>query len=387
MKAIVCEGTQREIGRAQGAGAAAQISDCDRILGELEAFRLLAPRFVPHALFVRLAERKASKAWSQEIAATSPEMAERLKGIAEGSATRESRLHLLNLLEPMMSDVRGMTVVPPLGGCSAMAVGSARARAAEPMLAHNFDYLPLVQPLYTMREVRPNDGFAALEFTCAPMAGAIDGLNEAGLCIVYDYAYVTDGDRAAAPLSMLISECLRTCERIDQAADFITSRARWGGGLLMLADASGQVASLEVSNERSALRLGEDVLHHSNRFSMPAMRGVEVPIGARFDARAPLALRGAVVHDSALVRDARFAELVDTIEAFDIDDLARVMSDHGPSGEASNSTICMHSDYWSTTASLQFFPRSRRIRVAFDSACRARYRDFVLGAHASACSA
>ena len=48
-------------------------------------------------------------------------------------------------------------------------------------------------------------------------------------------------------------------------------------------------------------------------------------------------------------------------------------------GEPSKDSICMHSDYWTTTATLQFLPRSRRLRVAFDSACTARFSDFEVG--------
>ncbi len=55
------------------------------------------------------------------------------------------------------------------------------------------------------------------------------------------------------------------------------------------------------------------------------------------------------------------------------------MADHGRDGTPSNESICMHSEYWSTTATLQFFPRSRRIRVAFDSACRAQFTDLEVG--------
>jgi hypothetical protein len=31
--------------------------------------------------------------------------------------------------------------------------------------------------------------------------------------------------------------------------------------------------------------------------------------------------------------------------------------------------------YWFTTACLQFFPRERRLRVAYGSACQARYQE------------
>ena len=54
------------------------------------------------------------------------------------------------------------------------------------------------------------------------------------------------------------------------------------------------------------------------------------------------------------------------------------MSDHGHDDQPSAETICMHSDYWHTTACLQFFPKQRKMRVAYDTACRARYEEFQL---------
>ena len=75
------------------------------------------------------------------------------------------------------------------------------------MVARNFDYLPLIQPYYLIRESRPQGRLRALEFTTAPLAGAVDGMNEAGLCITYNYGFTTDEPtRPAAPISMAISE-------------------------------------------------------------------------------------------------------------------------------------------------------------------------------------
>ena len=60
------------------------------------------------------------------------------------------------------------------------------------MVARNFDYLPLIQPYYLIRESRPQGRLRAFEFTTAPLVGAVDGMNEAGLCITYNYGFTTD---------------------------------------------------------------------------------------------------------------------------------------------------------------------------------------------------
>ena len=149
----------------------------------------------------------------------------------------------------------------------------------------------------------------------------------------------------------------------------------------MLADASGDIASLELSNTRSQLRRpsdGADLLFHTNSFFSQKMQAVEMPANARYTEKAPPLLRGRRVHESANVRDLRFKQLLDGNEALDLDQLSAIMADHETGGEPGDTSICKHSDYWNTTATLQLFPKSRRMRVAFDSSCRAKYTDFVL---------
>src|SRR5262249_3385978 len=161
-------------------------------------------------------------------------------------------LHLLHALEPMLSDISRCSVVPAFAACSAVAVRGLRSATGEPVIARNFDYLPIVQPLYTLRESRPQSGFRSVDFTIAPFAGAVDGVNERGLCITYDYAYVTDfTGKGTAPISIAIGEALERCSTVKEAVDWIRARPRWGGGILMLADAMGDIASLELSNTRS----------------------------------------------------------------------------------------------------------------------------------------
>jgi hypothetical protein len=151
--------------------------------------------------------------------------------------------------------------------------------------------------------------------------------------------------------------------------------------LLMLADADGDLASLEISNTRAQARRpepGQDLLFHSNAFSLPEMKEVEIPRETVFSDRAPVSMRGKRLHESAETRDCRLAALVGERETFTAEDLRRLMSDHGPAGVPDSQTVCVHGNYWFTTASLQYFPKSRRINAAYSTACEARYETFAL---------
>lgn len=378
---VRCEGDPREMGAAQGAGAKAKILAARDALARLEAFRLQQPWWLPYPLYRRIAEGKAAKFLTAALDRDYPAMSQRITGLAEGSGLSRNALALFNAIEPMLSSVGGCTACP--GACSAVAVRGSRSATGEAVIARNFDYLPLVQPFYLMRDCRSNGERRALEFTTAPLAGTVDGVNEDGLCVTYNYAFTTDAPPGpAAPISMVISEALARCRTVTEAADRIASRLRVGGGLLMLADATGDIASLELSSTCSHLRRpapGEDVLVHTNAFADPRMREVQAPWESVYTDRAPKPLRGKRLHRSSEERDRRFAELLqNTAGPLGPDELGAIMSDHGPSGAPDDYSPCVHGAYWATTATLQLFARSRRVRVAFDSACRAKYQEVSL---------
>jgi len=373
---VICQGDPREMGFAQGAGAKRKIHGTRGALAELEAFRLQQPWWLPYRIYRRLAEQRAVT-FLAGLQHEYPAMSQRLEGIAAGAGLSLKALYLLNALEPMLSSVGGCTACP--GACSAVAVRGSRSATGEPMVARNFDYLPLVQPFYLVRESRPAGKLRALEFTAAPLAGAVDGMNERGLCITYDYGFTIDTPpRSAAPISMVISEALAMCGTVTEAADWIASQPRCGGALLMLCDAAGDLASLELSSTRSYLRRppsGEDVLFHTNAFFSESMRDVQPHQDVIYNDRAPTPLRGRRLHHSSEVRDGRFRELLEQTRIFDAEGLRTVMADHGPTDSPDDHTVCVHGSYWYTTASLQFFPRSGRMRVAYDTACRATYEE------------
>lgn len=374
---VVCKGRPCEMGKAQGTAAKKKIQAARLALADLEAFRLQQPWWLPYWTYRWLAEQKAARLLAAPLARDNPAMKERLDGIAEGAGLGVKSILLFNAIEPLLSSAGGCTACP--GACSAVAVRRRRSETGEPVVAINFDYLPLVQPFYLVRESRPEGMLRALEFTTAPLAGAVDGMNEAGLCVTYNYAFTTDQPREpAVPISIAIAEALERCRTVTEAADFIVSRPRWGGGLLMLGDADGDIASLELSTTRWHLRRparDDDALYHTNAFSSPQMQQVQVPWEAVYTNDAPVPLRGRRLHQSSELRDQRFKQLLSDAKVLDADGLAAIMADHGPDGMPSDFTPCVHGSYWYTTACLQFFPMRRRMRVAYNTACQARFEE------------
>jgi len=367
------------MGLAQGTILREKIQAAMSVLLELEAFRLQKPCWLPLRVHRWLAERKAERYFERALLGDARSISQRLAGIAEGAEVSTRSVALLNVMEAVLSDLRRSTLLPVAAGCSAMAVTGGAAESGEPIVAHNFDYLPQVQPLYCLRQSQPDGKLRSLEFTVAPLCGVVDGINEAGLCITNNYAYVSDARRSAPTISMLVSDTLAHSTTVDEAIGRIGRMARSGGGILMLADAEGRIASLELSSTRSATRrpfTGTDWLAHTNRFQSAGMADVELNSQAVYSKRAPSALRGLRVHESADERDRRFRQCLDERRRLTVEHVVELMADHGADGNPSLGSICMHSSYWSTTASIQLFPRSRRMRVAYTSACRARFTEF-----------
>ena len=369
------------MGLTQGTELREKILGTYQSLRNLEALRLEQPWWLPYPWFLKLAERKAEKFLVPALRQSNPAMLARLQGIAEGAGLPLSSVCLMNAMEAFIGSVEGRTVVPPLGACSALAVRGTRSRTGEPIIARNFDMPPLLQPFSMLRESRPRDGFRSLDFAVAPQAGTADGVNEKGLAITLDYAFVTDPVTANPLITMLIADALASCATVAEAVHRITATPRWGAGMLMLADASGDLASVELSNTRAGVRrpaAGTDWLLFTNVCLCPETCAVQVAEAATWSDQAPSPLRGEAILRPHAIRARRIEELLLAQSSVGADELAAIMADHGPTGVPNGASPCVHTGYFETTASLQWFPQSRRVRVAYSTACKAKYVEIAL---------
>ncbi len=378
-----CEGPPRALGRAQGEQLRDRIRGAVQDLEQVEPYQLLKPRWMPAPLFRLASEQKATRKFGSAIQSLCPSMADRLLGISEGSGVPLRSLWLIQAMEAMLGAVGAYTHVltPHLGGCTALAVRNGGQSGSGPLLAHNFDYIAPVRPYFAIRESRPSNGYRSVDFLVAPLCGAIDGVNEAGLAVSYNYAMTTDHGTPAPTLSMRISGLLAGCASVASAIEWLAIQPRWGGGLLMLVDATGDLASVELTNREIEVRRpepGRNWLAHTNKLSGAKTVAVEIDRRAVFDCRAPGPLRGTNVLESSIVRYARLEMLLNSASRLDSAEIARILSDHGQDGLGSLNTICMHSSYWSTSASLQLDPVERRLRVSFSPTCQAEYHEYAL---------
>jgi len=376
-----CSGQPREMGRTQGTELQGKILAAYQSLRNLEALRLEQPWWLPYSVFLKLAEGKTEKSLVPALRQSNPAMLARLQGIAEGASLPLASLCLMNAMEAFIGSVEGRTVVSPIGACSALAVRGSRSRTGEPMIAKNFDYLPLFQPGYMLRECRPRNGFRSLDFAVAPQAGTVDGMNEQGLAITLNYAFVTDSGRPNPLITMLIADTLATCATVTEAVQRITTSPRWGAGMLMLADAAGDLASVELSYTGAGVRrpaAKTDWLLITNVCLCPETCAVQVSESAVYSEKAPVPLRGGSVLQPHVARARRIEELLLNHSSIGPDELAAIMADHGPTGMPDGASPCVHTGYFNTTTSLQWFPRRRSVRAFYGPTCQAQYVEIAL---------
>jgi hypothetical protein len=206
-------------------------------------------------------------------------------------------------------------------------------------------------------------------------------VNEKGLAITINYAFVTDSAPPNPLITMLIADALASCATVTEAVRRIAATPHWGAGMLMLGDASGDLASVELSNTRAGVRrpaAGEDWLLFTNVCCCPETRPVQVSESAVWSNKAPAALRGVSVLQPHTDRGRRIQELLLRQSRVGPDELAAIMGDHGPAGVPDGGSPCVHTDYFATTAAFQWFPARRAVRVSFSPACTAQYAEIAL---------
>jgi hypothetical protein len=376
IRTVTCQGSPLKMGIAQGEAYREEIRQSLDVLADLEAVRLLKPKVVPHRLFLRIAEHKADWFLKSIFTRVPVSARERLQGIAAGANVPLRRLALCSAMEAVLSDLTKVTAPAVSAGCTAIALTGSASRNGDPILAHNFDYLPVLQPFYFIRRTLPAQGLRSVELALMPLPGAVDGVNEAGLAITCNYAYAVDAGTPGPTITMLIAEALSRCRTVEEVCDWFQSTPRVGGGLLMLGDAAGTIAAVEISN--STVKVREPVtdrLSHTNRYCHPDMARFELDATSTHGARSPASLRGGRVHHSSDVRSRRLTRLLHN-NTFDVEDVRQMMSDHGEDGTPTSDTVCMHGNYWHTTASIQLLPSTRRLRASFSPTCVADYQDF-----------
>jgi len=132
-------------------------------------------------------------------------------------------------------------------GCSTFIAEPERSATKAPIFGRNFDWLPSKGlPQQSMVIVyKPEGKHAFASVTLAPIAGAISGMNDAGLCCTINaIALAKSKDKAkfdwdGTPTLLLFRRVLEECTTIDEAKKLIENSKRTTSACLTLCDVNG----------------------------------------------------------------------------------------------------------------------------------------------------
>jgi len=213
----------------------------------------------------------------------------------------------------------------------------------------------------------------SIDVGAAPLPGSHEGVNEHGLAVAYNYGYFKGRASARVPITHLVQELLELCATVDDAIAHIARRPRAGAAILMIADAHGDLASVELGPDSFDVRRG-DCLVHANHGVTPKMAALDVPHDAVLSRWNPKPIRGHRVHQSSEARHARAEQLLDEAGgAVSERDLVAIASDHADTDAGDDDSVCRHGPYYRTTCSVVLFPQRRTMKVMFAAPCEADY--------------
>jgi len=338
-----------------------------------ETIRLMKPRLLPTFLFLALAKRRATKLLRNDIFEFYPKQAQRLIGISEGAEIDMSSALFMQSMELLIGKP-SFTIQ----ACTSVGFSPERTSTNETVVAKNFDYLTSLEPYQLTCQSEPANRYKTLGCTMAPLPCMLDGMNEHGLTVTYNLAYTTEKPSCYAPLSLALQEMLETCKNVKEAVKFIT-QAKQGGhdALLMIADAEGNIETVEITPNHSATRKPTDgQIINTNHYHTTEMQEYEIPHNAVYFGKVPKGLLGVKVHESSEHRLNRAQKLLKGKNKIDEDKIVGVLRDHGNENRPSRLTICRHDQYASTLRSVIFYPKERRIKVLYGNPCQNEYEEF-----------
>ena len=303
-------GTPRARGLAQAAGGSAEAAGVRRTAQERHAAArsvLEAPRAIGFLERQRaFVERECAPEWAE------------LQGVCEGFGLDPRVILALFHLSPLSGVIED-------DGCSAFAVPSAETGAT---LAKNRDLSgPHRNWQETFLHLDPEARGGAV--FCVGTLGApgvySSGMNEAGLALA-DTAIQAPVHGVGWPRYFLMTRLLATCRSVAEACETVAALRHSGGGSLVLADAAGDVAVVELLHDGARIDRGPPAFR-SNHF------WCEDPAVVR--ARLPAAsLRSTLGRRETMARSLGRSE-----SAPDIEDAIRALADHGGEGREA---LCRH---------------------------------------------
>jgi hypothetical protein len=223
---IHCEGAPRDLGLDQGRACR----------GDLRARFERRPRWRRWLRQLGVEEDRTARL-ARDLTRHYPQQSETIEGLACGTGI--PRGWFTETLAVELAAARPTQV----GAAAGLAARSALT-AGECLVARTLGCEPVV------RRSQPEGGFASVELTLPWLTAALAGVNEGGLAVAsvsLPGGFAAGG--CAVPAALLVQDCLARFDSIDGAVDWCRGRPAGGRGVILLADAAGELAAVEVDGD------------------------------------------------------------------------------------------------------------------------------------------
>lgn len=339
---------------------------------------------VRHAIRHRLAESAAALARDDvrrfidaqrgHTQAHYPEILAEIAGIAEGFGLPEDQVFdYLHCSSAM--DIAALPEHDP-DGCTSFALATPAHGA---LLAKNRDYRnEHVAIQRVMRHADPawNGREILVVGSLGSPGNFSSGINNAGLAVA-DTASRTTDMGPGFHRYFLLTWLLVHCASVDEALAAIRRTTHTGSGLLVLADETGAVASVELGHRRVGIECGvAGRTGRTNHFVTPAMAPYNLKVADSARSRTNSAQRWVALQPLLAGLPANAAP----------GDAASLLCHHDPLGHAG---FCRHGgdDLSTTIAGAIYATRDRTLHAAFGQPCSAPWRRYALSSPAAAAAA
>lgn len=370
LRKIECAGSPREMGRMQGEALKESIQGIietflgsddfrratGKLLGAQRIFRILGGL---SAAAVKISSREAVREWE-----------ERVEGIAQGAGIDPTFAKGVQAIETVLA------IPIQMSQCTTIGVAPERSGGAGPLVLKNYDIGEILRPTTFLRLSRPAGKLRSIEMFINIMAGNHIAMNEAGLCLSYNYGMVRFYPRPGILPTTMVQFAVENFRTSQQVIDWVSKQRSTNACVITVADGGGGLCVIEKAGSRTSVRQQEGgVTAATNHFLTADMKGFNYDVSVLFGKRSPASLRGLSVQEPNETRLRRARALLEKRSKVSVADLEAIAKDHDGKESGDGNTICRHHEAMMTLASLILVPKEGKVLVCDGSPCEGNYEE------------
>ncbi len=153
--------------------------------------------------------------------------------------------------------------------CTTFVATGDRSADGKPVFGRNLDFptLGVAHKFSCVIVYHPKDGHAVASVTFPGLVGVLSGMNDAGVAAAVMEVHLQGAKVQATPYAMVFRSALTGAATTDDAVAAVRARARTATNNLMVCDANGAAACVELGMDKTAVRRPEGgLIYSTNHF-------------------------------------------------------------------------------------------------------------------------